>query len=227
MTPTSADTGTHDTGPLADQPIVVDITDRTCVYRGAVWDVDRETFRLPEAPEPLTRDVLRHTGAVAVAVVDEADRILLIQQYRHPIRTRNWEVPAGLRDIAGEEPALTAARELGEEADLRAADWATLADLYPTPGGSSEVIRIYLARGISALPEAERTAREGEERGIVPRWTPLDEALAAVLDGRIRNAVAALAILHADHARTRGYTGLRPVDAPWPDVNGGARADRT
>ena len=97
-------------------------------------------------------------------------------------------------------------------------DGSYTADLAPTPGGSSELIRIYLARGISALPEAQRTAREGEESGIVPRWVPLDEAVEAVLAGSVRNAAAQLAILHADHARRRGFTGLRPSDDPWPAV---------
>lgn len=213
---TGADADPAVPAPLVDQPVDVDVTDRTTVYEGAVWDVVQETFHLPEAGGALTRDVLAHTGAVAVAAIDEDDRILLIRQYRHPIRMRDWEIPAGLRDVAGEEPAVTAARELGEEADLQATDWHTLADMYTTPGGSTEVIRIYLARSVTDLPHAQRTQREGEERGIVLRWTPLAEAVDAVLAGRIGNATACLAILHADRARARGWTGLRPVDAPWP-----------
>lgn len=202
--------------PLVDQPVDVEVDDSTTVYEGAVWNVVRESFHLPEAGGSLTRDVLAHTGAVAVAVIDEADRILLIRQYRHPIRMRDWEIPAGLRDVAGEDPALTASRELGEEADLEASEWHTLADMYTTPGGSTEIIRIYLARGVRDLPPARRTQREGEERGIVLRWTPLPEAVEAVLAGDIGNATACLAILHADRARARGWTNLRPSHAPWP-----------
>lgn len=202
--------------PLSDERVDVEVHERSTVYRGAVWDVVRESFHLPEAGGALTRDVLAHTGAVAVAAVDDEDRVLLIRQYRHPIRMRDWEIPAGLRDIDGEDPAKAAARELGEEADIRAEEWHTLADMYTTPGGSTEIIRIYLARGIDALPHAHRTERVGEERGIVVRWTPLAEAVDAVLAGRIGNATACLAILHADRARERGWTDLRPVDAPWP-----------
>ncbi len=207
--------GTKDV-PLADEAVDVEVHERSTVYRGAVWDVVRESFHLPEAGGALTRDVLAHTGAVAVAAIDEDDRILLIRQYRHPIRMRDWEVPAGLRDIDGEDPAEAAARELGEEADIRADEWHTLADMYTTPGGSTEIIRIYLARGVEALPHAQRTEREGEERGIVVRWTPLAEAVDAVLAGSIGNATACLAILHADRALERGWRDLRPVDAPWP-----------
>ena len=204
--------------PLSDESVDVEVHERSTVYRGAVWDVVRESFHLPEAGGALTRDVLAHTGAVAVAAIDDEDRLLLIRQYRHPIRMRDWEVPAGLRDIDGEDPAVAAARELGEEADIRAEEWHTLADMYTTPGGSTEIIRIYLARGIGALPHAQRTERVGEERGIVVRWTPLAEAVDAVLAGSIGNATACLAILHADRARERGWTDLRPVDAPWPGI---------
>lgn len=202
--------------PLVDESVDVDVSERSTVYRGSVWDVVRESFHLPDAGTALTRDVLAHTGAVAVAAIDDEDRILLIRQYRHPIRMRDWEIPAGLRDIDGEDPATAAARELGEEADVRAEEWHTLADMYTTPGGSTEMIRIYLARGVDALPQAQRTERVGEERGIVVRWTPLAEAVDAVLQGSIGNATACLAILHADRARERGWTDLRPVDAPWP-----------
>lgn len=202
--------------PLSDERVDVEVHERSTVYRGAVWDVVRETFHLPEADGALTRDVLAHTGAVAIAAIDDEDRILLIRQYRHPIRMRDWEVPAGLRDIEGEDPVTAAVRELGEEADVRAEDWHTLADMYTTPGGSTEIIRIYLARGVDALPHAQRTERVGEERGIIVRWTPLAEAVDAVLAGSIGNATACLAILHADRARERGWTNLRPADAPWP-----------
>ena len=183
-------------------------------YSGLVWDVVRETFRLPESDEPLTRDFVAHPGAVAVVALDADDRIMLIQQYRHPIRAREWEIPAGLLDVSGEPPHLTAARELAEEVDLAAADWHLLADQLSSPGGISETLRIYLARGLSAT--AEEFDRSGEESGIVPRWVPLSEAKAAVVEGRITNATAVIGILQADLARERGFTGLRPADSPWP-----------
>lgn len=197
---------------LADVVFRPEVSEAETVYRGAVWDIVTETFSLPESETPLTRDLLAHPGAVAVVALDDAERILLIRQYRHPIRRRDWEIPAGLLDIAGEDPAAAAARELGEEADLAASEWHTLADMYSSPGGSDEALRIYLARGLSPLPAYER---EAEELGIVPRWTPLDEAVEAVLSGRIANATACLGILHADAARRRGFTDLRSVDEPW------------
>ncbi|WP_349828355.1 NUDIX hydrolase [Brevibacterium litoralis] len=200
--------------PLADSFGEPEISASAVVHHGIVWDVVEETFTLPESPRPITREFVRHTGAVAVAAVDAADRILLIRQYRHPVRAREWEIPAGLLDIAGEPPWRGAARELAEEADLRAETWHVLADQLTSPGGLSESIRIYLARDVSAVEATFE--REAEERGIEPAWVGLDTALAAVLDGRIQNATCQLAILHAHHARARGWTDLRPVDAPWP-----------
>ena len=77
--------------------------------------------------------------------------MLLIQQYRHPIRHRDWEIPAGLLDIAGESPLETAQRELVEEADLDAADWEPLVSIFTTPGGNDEVVHLFLARGLSPV----------------------------------------------------------------------------
>jgi ADP-ribose pyrophosphatase len=123
---------------------------------------------------------------------------LLIQQYRHPIRTRDWEIPAGLLDVAKEPPLDAAKRELEEEVDLVAEEWTELVDFYSSPGGSNENIRVYLATGLSASPEPY--ARVDEEANIVKRWVALDDIVAAVLDGRLKNSILAIAVLAA-HAR--------------------------
>ncbi|WP_209324647.1 NUDIX domain-containing protein [Brevibacterium renqingii] len=211
---------------LQDETHTPNITASELVYRGAVWDVRRETFDLPEAPG-LVRDMMAHTGAVGVAVVDEQQRILLIQQYRHPVRARLWEVPAGLLDVAGEDPFDAAKRELVEEADLTAKRWEVLSDSCLTPGGSSETMRLFLARDISLVPEAERHERSEEEAGLRFRWVDIDEALDAVVMGRITNAIAQLAILQVSRVLRAEAEGspvsLRSVEAPRRLVDG--RAD--
>ncbi len=121
---------------LHDVPFTPEITASDEVYRGAVWTIRRETFDLPEATG-LVRDLMAHTGAVAVACLNEAGGILLVQQYRHPVRARLWEVPAGLLDIPGEDPLTAAKRELAEEADLTAARWEVLSDSALSPGGAA------------------------------------------------------------------------------------------
>ncbi len=197
--------------PLRDEPYEPELISSDVVLDGAVWDVRRDRFRLDDGE--LVREYVDHPGAVAVLAMDERDRVLLIQQYRHPVRQRDWELPAGLLDVTGESPLLAAKRELAEEADLVAEDWALLSEFMTSPGGSNEVLRVYLARGITAAPETfDRTA---EEAGIVERWVPLDEAVDAVLARELQNAIVAIAVLSARAARDRGWTALADAETPW------------
>lgn len=161
------------------------------------------------------RDVVVHPGAVAVLALDIHDQVLLVHQYRHPVGRLLWELPAGLRDINGEPPLATAQRELAEESGWRADSWMTLADCFTSPGMSSERIRIYLARGVTEIPPAERDfTRVHEEASIEVAWVPLDDAAGAVLSGDIHNQTAAVGILAAYTARADGFAGLRDPRAP-------------
>jgi ADP-ribose pyrophosphatase len=200
---------------LRDEPVDRPVTHSATVFTGLVWDVVEEKVDLGEAGE-VTRQFVHHPGAVAVAALDDRDRLCLIQQYRHPIRMLEWEIPAGLLDVHGEAPHVAAARELGEEADLVAATWHVLADYVSSPGGLDEALRVFLARDLAEVPEAERHQRDGEELGMPRRWVPLEEARSAVLAGRIQNATVVVAVLAALAARDQGWATLRPHDAPWP-----------
>ncbi len=179
---------------LRDEPFAPPVADSELVYHGAVWDVRSD--RLKYGDGEIVRQWVDHPGAVGVVAVDDDGRVLLIQQYRHPIRHRDWELPAGLRDVDGEDLVVTAQRELAEEADLHAAHWEPLISIFPTPGGNSEVIDIFLATGLSAAPEVH--AREAEEADIRLAWVPLADAATAVLDGRMRNAALAVGVLAAE-----------------------------
>ena len=101
---------------LRDEPVESEVVDSELVYEGRVWDVRSDTLRY--GGDEIVRQYVDHPGAAAIVAVDDEQRVLLIQQYRHPIRHRDWEIPAGLLDIAGESPLETAQRELVEEADL-------------------------------------------------------------------------------------------------------------
>jgi 8-oxo-dGDP phosphatase len=161
------------------------------------------------------RDVVLHPGAVAVLALDDADRILMIRQYRHPVGRLLWEIPAGLRDVAGEEPWVTAPRELVEEAGYRAKDWRVLVDYYSSPGYSTERLRVFLARELEPVPPAERHfVPQDEEAYLLVDWLPLDEAVAKVFAGELHNGVAILGIMAGYAARSQGYDQLRPADAP-------------
>lgn len=192
------DRASLEAGPLADVVAPAELLESELVFDGRVWDVRRERFRFDD--HELTREVVDHPGAVAVVAIDELDRVLLINQYRHPIRSRDWELPAGLLDVEGEPPLESAKRELAEEVDLVAAEWRELVSFHTTPGGSTERIRVFEARGLSPAPEP--FARSEEEAQLVPRWVPIDEVVAAILDGRLHNSILMVAVLTA-HARRR------------------------
>lgn len=193
------------------------LLDSATVFPGKIWDVVSETFQLDADGEPITREYIQHPGAVAILAMDGEERVLLLRQYRHPVRMDLWEIPAGLLDVDGEDFVDAAARELAEEADVAAGTWHVLTDLFLSPGSSSEALRIYLAQNITEVPHAERHTRTHEEAEIEFAWVPLQDAVQAVLEGRIHSPSAAAAVLAAAAARQSGYRSLRPADAPWPE----------
>jgi len=185
-------------------------------FRGNVFTVLTDEVTMPGGGVA-ARDYVVHIGAVAVAAVDEADRIVLVRQYRHAVGRELWELPAGLVDVAGEELPAAAARELAEEADLTAAQWQVLLDMHTSPGFSNEVVRAYLARDLSEVPEADRHVRDQEEAGLVCRRVPLSEAVDLVLRGEISNGIAVAGVLAAARLRDRGWPpATRPLDDPLP-----------
>ncbi|MDO4606291.1 MAG: NUDIX hydrolase [Bowdeniella nasicola] len=162
-------------------------------FSGKVVNVRIDQVQLSSGSDPVQRDVVEHPGAVAVVAVNDQREVAFIQQYRHPAQAELWEIPAGLLDQTGEAPATCAARELYEETDLEAERYTELLSLFLSPGGSDEKITIFLAEGIS--PAAQRFERSEEEAEFELTWVPLDEAVTAVLDGRITNATSAVAVL--------------------------------
>ncbi|MFI8349390.1 NUDIX domain-containing protein [Streptomyces sp. NPDC085596] len=162
------------------------------------------------------RDYQVHPGSVAVLALDAQDRVLLINQYRHPVRHKLWEIPAGLLDVPGENPLHAAQRELYEEAHVKAEDWRVLTDVYTTPGGCDEAVRIFLARDLSEA-EGERFVTEHEETDMEYARVPVDELVRLVLAGDVHNNCLVVGVLSLVAARAGdGLDALRPADAPWP-----------
>ncbi|MFA3836254.1 NUDIX domain-containing protein [Streptomyces aureus] len=162
------------------------------------------------------RDYQVHPGSVAVLALDDQGRVLILKQYRHPVRHKLWEIPAGLLDIPGENPLHAAQRELYEEAHVKAEDWRVLTDVYTTPGGCSEAVRIFLARDLSEA-EGERFEVEDEEADMELARVPLGELVRGVLAGELHNnclVVGALALTAVQAGD--GVESLRPAEAPWP-----------
>ena len=199
---------------IADEVAHWPVVSSAELTRGRLVTVRSDEVRTPEN-KLAERDVVLHPGAVAVLALDAADRILMIRQYRHPVQRLLWEIPAGLRDVPGEEPWVTAPRELMEEAGYRAKDWRILADYYSSPGYSTERLRVFLARGLEVIPAAERRfVPRDEEAHLLLGWLPLDEAVRKVFAGELLNGPAVLAIMAGYTARSEGYDRLRPADAP-------------
>jgi 8-oxo-dGTP pyrophosphatase MutT (NUDIX family) len=184
------------------------------LVRGRLVTVRADKVRMPGG-NLAEREVVQHPGAVAVLALDDADQVLMIRQYRHPVGRLLWEIPAGLRDVAGEPLLATAQRELLEEAGYRARDWRVLVDFYSSPGFTTERLRVFLARGLELVPPAERDfVPEDEETQLVLGWLGLDDAVRKVLAGDLHNGAAAVGILASYAARSQGYDRLRPADQP-------------
>jgi 8-oxo-dGDP phosphatase len=180
------------------------------IYVGKVMALRADDVVMPGGGVAV-REIVEHPGAVAIAALDADDRLMMIHQYRHAVGRRLWELPAGLLDVRGEDPLITAQRELTEETGLTASDWSTLIDLLPSPGFTEESVRVYLARG---LTDVGRPAVEGdEEADLTTRWVSLPVAVRMVLSGTIVNATTVSGVLRTRHGRT----APRASPTGWPD----------
>ena len=178
-----------------DQPEQKPISTSETVFHGKIWDVVRESFDYNGTQ--LTREFVRHPGAVAIIALDQQQRVLLIRQYRHPVRAYLWEIPAGLLDIPGEDRLTAAKRELLEETGFVANKWSQLIQFMTTPGGNDEVITVFLAEDLTH--QGHDLQLEGEELDLVPLWVPLSEALADVLASKIQSPSASVGIMALAH----------------------------
>jgi 8-oxo-dGDP phosphatase len=181
------------------------------IYVGKIFALRADDVRMPGG-NIARREVVEHYGAVAILALDDDNNVMLVYQYRHPLGRRLWELPAGLLDLGGEPPHITAARELKEEAGLEATEWRVLVDLVSAPGFSDESVRVYLATGIA---DVGRPDAHDEEADLQVKWFSLEEARRMVLDGEIVNSIAIAGILAARDVEDP--SSLRRVDAPWID----------
>ncbi|WP_413316248.1 NUDIX hydrolase [Agrococcus sp. 1P02AA] len=191
---------------LGARPLVA----RERLLEGRIFDVEAHEFEL--GGNRIRREVVVHPGAVAVVALNDADEVCLVHQYRHPAGGTLWELPAGLLDVEGEDPLVGAQRELAEETDLEAGTWHALVDVSTTGGGSTEIIRVYLATDVRDAADA--FAREHEEAEMERRWVPLAEILEAAATMRLHNATLLAAMLALTQLRARGLEP-QPADVPF------------
>jgi len=172
-----------------------DLTEETLssrtVYRGKLLHVLEDEVRLPDGASA-RREYIRHPGAVMIIPVLDAETVVLVRQFRYPLRRHFYELPAGKRE-QGEDPLATARRELREECGYEAAEWRRLASIHPCIGYSDEAIDIYLARGLTHVGQA---TDDEEFVEVVPM--KLTEALDWIRDGRITEVKAVIGLLWAE-----------------------------
>jgi ADP-ribose pyrophosphatase len=200
---------------IKDTPEEWRVTATSTPFRGNKTSVRTDDVVMPDGTV-VGRDYQVHPGSVAVLALDEEDRVLVLRQYRHPVRHKLWEIPAGLLDVPGENPLHAAQRELYEEAHVKAEEWHVLTDVYTTPGGCDEAVRIFLARGLSEA-EGDRFEVAEEEADMELARVPLAELARGVLAGDLHNNCLVVGVLSVLAARAGdGFDALRPAEAPWP-----------
>lgn len=162
------------------------------IYEGRVLSLRVDDVRLPDGQASI-REVVEHRGAVAVVALDEDGRVLVIRQYRYAVGQSLLELPAGTLE-PGESPLACAARELEEETGYRAAAFEPLITIYPSPGYTTEIISLFIARRLEAGPP-----RPESDEYIELMWLPLSEAVARVTqsEASVCNGVTAVGLLAA------------------------------
>ena len=160
------------------------------VYEGKIIRLTLDTVTLPNGVSA-ELEIVHHPGGAAVAALDAENRVCLLRQYRHAAGGWLWELPAGKLDNA-EAPLLCAQRELEEEAGRQARDWQSLGKIVSSPGVFTEVIHLFLARTLTAVP-----ARAEEHEVIEVHWFPWSEALRMAQAGEIEDAKTLAGLLRA------------------------------
>ena len=189
----SASPSAHAGDGLTDQP---EAWPTTCVSEtpGILM-----TFVVDQVTTPgggqMTRNYLRHPNAVGVIALNDQGQVAIERQYRHPVRAKLVEAPAGLCDHPGEDWAEAAKRELAEELGLAASQWSILVDIFATPGSSTQATRIFLARGLTPVERPAGFSLEDEEADMALGWAGVDDLVEAILGGRIMNPTIIAGVL--------------------------------
>lgn len=179
---------------MIDENLKEVIDEQSVIYDGTVVHLEKWKVTLPDG-KPASREVVLHRGASAIVPVDGEGNTYLVRQFRAPLMRVLLEVPAGKLDTAGEDRLLAAKRELREETGFTAEKWTHLVDLATTPGFCSEVISLYLARG---LTRGETEFDDDEFLDIVKM--PFAQAAEMAARGEIEDAKTVTALLLAQRA---------------------------
>jgi len=156
------------------------------------WKLVRASFVAPDG-EQFVRGYVTSPAAVAVVAVSRGE-VAMIRQFRPSLNDVFWEIPAGMRDVADEEPIVAARRELAEEVGAHGGRWRQLASTIQAPGLSNAEMTIFFADGV----ERGQSEPEGpEERAMTVHWLPVEEVMTMVDEGSVVNATAVVGLLAA------------------------------
>ena len=197
-----------DAAPFGDDPLEEHVVERRLIHRGRYLEFRVDTIERADGSRG-TRDVVGHPGAIAVLALDDEGRLLLVRQWRIPAERAMLEIPAGTLDVhdgVTEDPDVAARRELEEETGSRAGSWRKLAEFWTAPGFASELMHLYLAKGLTSATGDDRLTPDEDERLELSRVT-VDEALALVDRGEISDAKTILGVLWLDRLRRAGELG--------------------
>lgn len=160
------------------------------VFKGRVLTLNLERVRLPNG-RVAELEIAHHPGGAAVVAVDDRQRVCLLRQFRHAAGGWLEELPAGKLD-GGEPPIECAVRELAEEAGVRASRWDKLGEYFSSPGVLTEVIHVFLARGLTTVESAPE-----EHEVFEVSWVPLDETVVRAARGEVRDGKSVVGLLWA------------------------------
>jgi 8-oxo-dGTP pyrophosphatase MutT (NUDIX family) len=160
------------------------------VFTGRVIEVNVERVQLPNG-SIAELEIIKHPGGAAVVALDERNRVCLLRQYRYVAGGWIWELPGG--KIDNREPPLdTARRELEEEAGMRAGAWRPLGDYLTSPGVFTEVVHLFLATQLTALPR-----RPEEHEVFEVHWRPFSDVLQMARSGELRDGKSLVGVFRA------------------------------
>ncbi len=160
-----------------------------CIYDGKILKLKKDEVLLPNGKTSI-REVVEHNGGACV-LCEKDGKILLVRQYRYAYKSELWEIPAGKKD-AGEEPYLTAIRELEEEGGVKAESVELIYTIYPSPGYTSEVIYLYKAKGLTFTQ-----THFDEDEFLQGKWFSREELLSMIESGEIKDGKTLIALLYA------------------------------
>ena len=173
--------------------IIPEITDSKTTYEGKLITIRVDKLSR-DGGKQFVREIAEVSDSVAISAIDQQQRILLIRQYRHPMKRPVWEIPAGRIDNLEEDPKDTALRELREEADVLAEKIQLMTVFGNSVGWTTERTYVYIAHDLKGTTEYER---HNEEIDIEKIWIPIEEAQNMVADGSIDDSKTIIGILLA------------------------------